>query len=100
MQLALVLQCFRRPQQAFPESVLYFKLCFSALRIASATYALGCCLVPICYYNYQIAQLAIQVTITHASPFDTQSHPVLCVLFTRAAGRHAAAVREQAHSSP
>ena len=62
IQLAFVLECFRRPELAFPESFVYVKICFNVLRIVSATFALGCCLVPVCYFNHSIENLAIQVT--------------------------------------
>jgi hypothetical protein len=62
IQLAFVLDCFRLPELDFPDSFLYIKMCFNALRIVSATFALGCCLVPVCYFNQSIVKLAIQVT--------------------------------------
>ena len=42
IQLAFVLECFRRSELAFPESFVYVKICLNALRIVSATLALGC----------------------------------------------------------
>jgi hypothetical protein len=80
LQLSSVLECFRRPQNAFPNDLLYFKMSFNIIRIVSATFALACCLVPVSFYNYKLKDLAYQVSTAwhHASsppcPRSTTRH--------------------------
>lgn len=69
IQLSFTLNCFRMQQHAYPLSFLYFKTIFNSLRVVSAAYALGCCLVPVCAYNSTIQNLAVQVIISHPRVF-------------------------------
>lgn len=63
MQLSVVLVCFRRPENKFPEQLRFYKFGFNTLRVLCATYALACSLIPICIYNFTIKNLASKVGI-------------------------------------